>query len=196
MAKTSTHQLVRAGLWRWIPTAGLERFELLQSAEGWTLRGTILTLASGEPAEARYEIFCDLSWDTRRADISVRDSRGQRSLRVIKENGRWSENGQLNRTLDACHDIDLEWSPSTNTIPIRRLRMPVGQASGVLTAAWVRFPSLTVETLPQEYRHTSEQQYVYSSRNGSFIAEVVVDDQDLVLDYQGFWHRIQPHGAL
>ena len=193
MTAPSAPQLIRAGLWRWIPTAGLERFEFLQSAEGWTLRGAIVTLAGGEPAEARYEILCDLSWNTRHADIQVRDSRGERNLRVTKENGRWYENGQINSKLDGCDDIDLEWSPSTNTIPVRRLRMPVGQASGLLTAAWVRFPSLTVETLPQEYRRVAEQQYVYSSHNGSFVAEVVLDDQGLVLDYQGFWHRVMPH---
>jgi uncharacterized protein len=194
MKGTSAPQLIRAGWWRWVPTAGLERFELLHSAEGWILLGAILTLASGGGAEARYEIRCDLAWNTKRAEISVRDSQGERSLRVRKENGRWYENGRPNNTLDGCDDIDLEWSPSTNTIPIRRLRPAVGETSGILTAAWIRFPSLRVEKLPQEYRRVSERQYVYTSHNGSFTAEITVDDQDLVLDYQGFWHRVQPHG--
>jgi len=88
-------------------------------------------------------------------------------------------------------DIDLGWSPSTNTLPIRRLNLEVGQASGEVIAAWVRFPELALQPLPQEYTRLAERQYRYSSRGGAFVANLVVDDHDLVLDYEGFWQRVR-----
>ena len=168
----------------------MERFELLRAADEWLLRGTLLTLAEGGPAEARYEVFCDSSWHTRRASVSLRDGAGERVLRIAAENGRWYENDRANETLKGCIDIDLGWSPSTNTIPIRRLRLAVGEKSGVLTAAWVRFPDLTLEPLPQEYQRISEQHYQYTSREGAFTAGIEVDEDGLVLDYQGYWQRV------
>ena len=35
-------------------------------------------------------------------------------------------------------------------------------------AAWVRFPDLTLQPLPQEYIRLADRQYRYSSRSGAF----------------------------
>ena len=187
----SSSQLLSSGLWRWLQGAGLERFEFLRAADEWIFRGTVLTLANNAPAEARYEIACDRSFRTLRADVSVRDAAGERNLHILAENGRWYENGRHNQTVDGAIDIDLGWSPSTNTLPIRRLGLEVGQASGEFPAAWVRFPDLTLQPLPQEYVRLTGRQYRYSSRGGAFTANLLVDDHGLVVDYQGFWQRIQ-----
>ena len=181
--------LIQTGLWRWMQGTGIERFELLRMPHQWVLRGTIVAWAEG-PVEARYEILCDDSWQTRRADISLRDGTTERILQVTVEDGQWYANGHMNEPLAGCRDIDLEWSPSTNTIPIRRLRLPIGERSGPLIAAWVRFPHLALQPLPQEYERTSELQYRYSSNAGKFMAEIVVDEDGLVLNYEGLWQRV------
>jgi len=185
----SNPQTVSSGLWRWLQGAGLERFELVRAADGWIFRGTILTLAAGTAAEARYEIVCDRSFRTRRANVSVRDVTGEHALQIATENGQWYENGRENKTVVGALDIDLGWSPSTNTLPIKRLKLEIGQTSGEFIAAWVRFPELTLQPLPQEYIRLTDRQYRYSSRSGAFVANLLVDDDDLVLDYEGFWQR-------
>jgi len=186
----SVPQLIRTGLWQWLQGPGFERFELLRARDQWILLGTILTVFEGGPAEAHYEIVCDRTWRTRSAEISTSDGNNERRLRVQTKNGRWYENDQPNETVNGCIDIDLGWSPSTNTLPIRRLRLEVGQSSGPVMAAWVRFPDLTLQPLSQAYVRVSDQQYRYSSRGETFVAQITVDDEDLVLDYEGFWQRV------
>ena len=185
-----TPQLVCSGLWRWLQGAGLERFELVRAADEWLFRGTILALANRAPAEARYEITCDRDFRTRHAHISLRDAAGERTLKIAAENGRWFSNGSENPTVSGAIDIDLGWSPSTNTLPIRRLNLEIGQSSGEFRAAWVRFPDLTLQPLSQEYVRLAERQYRYSSRGGAFVANLQVDGEGLVLDYEGFWQRV------
>jgi hypothetical protein len=185
----SSPQLVVTGLWRWLQGTGLERFEFLRTADEWIFRGTILTLVHDAAAEARYEITCDHLFRTRGANISVRDGVGERTLKIAAESGRWYENGIENQTLAGAIDIDLGWSPSTNTLPIKRLGLKIGQTSGEFNAAWVRFPELTLQPLPQEYLRLGDCKYRYSSRGGAFVAELLVDEHDLVLDYEGFWQR-------
>jgi hypothetical protein len=182
-------QLVCAGLWQWLQSPGLERFEFVRTGDEWIFRGTILTLAPDAAAEARYEIACDTLFQTRRANIYLRDSSSERSLKIDAQDGHWLENGRENQTVKGAVDIDLGWSPSTNTLPIRRLKLKVGETSGGFSAAWVRFPELTLQSLPQEYVRLADRQYRYSSRGGSFVAKLLVDDNDLVLDYEGFWRR-------
>ena len=188
----SAPKLIATGLWKWLQSTGLERFELVRVTDEWILRGTILTLAGDAAVEAKYEIVCDHSFRTRRADISVCDAAGERTLQIATESGRWYENGRENQTVTNAIDIDLGWSPSTNTLPIKRLNLEIGQSSGEFTAAWVRFPELTLQPLPQEYVRLEDRKYRYSSRSGAFVANLLVDDNDLALNYEGFWQRVNP----
>jgi uncharacterized protein len=185
----SSPQSVVTGLWRWLQGTGLERFEFLRTADEWIFRGTILTLVHDAATEARYEITCDHSFRTKAANISARDGVGERTLKIAAESGRWYENGIENQTVAGAIDIDLGWSPSTNTLPIKRLGLKIGQTSGEFNATWVRFPELTLQPLPQEYLRLGDRKYRYSSRGGAFVAELLVDEDDLVLGYEGFWQR-------
>jgi uncharacterized protein len=186
---TSDSQVVCAGLWQWVQSPGLERFEFSRAGDEWLFRGTILTMSHNAPAETKYEIACDRSFKTKHANISLLDSNGERSLKIETQNGRWFENGRENQAVKGAVDIDLGWSPSTNTLPIKRLKMEIGQTSGEIVAAWVRFPELTLQPLPQEYLRLAERQYRYSSRGGAFVAKLTVDNHDVVVDYEGFWVR-------
>src|SRR5258708_24901665 len=188
---SSNSQLVCTGLWQWLQSPGLERFEFIRTGDEWIFRGTILTLAHDAAVEARYEIVCDSLFQTRRVNIHLRDSSSERSLKIDAQNGHWFEDGRENHTISGAVDIDLGWSPSTNTLPIKRLKLAIGQTSGEFIAAWVRFPELPLQPLLQEYLRLADRQYRYSSRGGAFVANLVVDDNDLVLDYEEFWQRVK-----
>jgi uncharacterized protein len=123
--------------------------------------------------------------------FGMKDESGERTLQITVEGGQWYANGRRHETEARCTAIDLEWSPSTTTLPIQRLRLAVGERSGPIVAAWVRFPHLTLQPLLQEYERTSERRYrySYSSDAGKFVAEIVVDEVCLVLNYEGLWRR-------
>ena len=174
--------------WKRLDARGLERCELAPDTRGWSLRGTILLSDAGQRFEARYELVCDSAWRTRAIAIDVRRPDGERSRRFTVEDGRWSLDGTEIDAVRGCIDVDLAWTPSTNTLPIRRLELAVGQSQAV-TAAWVRFPDLTVEPLPQEYLRLAERRYRYSSAGGRFVAELEVDEHGLVTTYGDIWAR-------
>jgi RimJ/RimL family protein N-acetyltransferase len=181
-----------ACLWQWQNGPGFERCRLTAVRAGWQLQGTILTLSDGRPAQADYKIQCDWRWRTEKAELSVWIDNFNNSVTIENQKGRWYRNQGEIPAVKGCLDIDLSWSPSTNTLPIRRLDLPIEGESGPLVAAWLRFPELVLEPLPQEYKRLSEQRYLYTSRGGSFSAELEVDEHGLVIDYQGLWQRVKP----
>jgi hypothetical protein len=85
-------------------------------------------------------------------------------------------------------DIDLNFSPSTNLLPIRRLDLAVG-ATAAVRAAWLRFPSFKLEVLDQSYTRLESRRYRYESAGGRFVADVTVDDAGVVIDYGDIWSR-------
>jgi hypothetical protein len=83
-------------------------------------------------------------------------------------------------------DIDLGFSPSTNLLPIRRLKLAVGEEAEV-RAAWLSFPSLRFELLSQMYRREAERTYRYESGGGTFVRTLEVNAAGLVTSYPGLW---------
>jgi hypothetical protein len=165
----------------------VEECTLALRDSGWSLVGTILGAEGGLPLRIEYRILTDPAGFT--TAVHIRDLRGyaQRTLTLSRDTkGNWSVGGIGLRALRSCTDVDLGCSPSTNTLPIRRLRLGVG-ASRRIQAAWVRFPDLTVEKAAQTYSRLDEYTYRYSS--ATFEAELTVDDEGLVTEYAG-WGRI------
>jgi len=153
---------------------------------GLSLVGTVLGSEAGQPVRIEYRVLADPTGMTTAAH--VRDLRGFETRTVVLERsakGAWTVNGAAARGLKGCTDVDLGCSPSTNTLPIRRLRLGIG-AAATIKAAWVRFPELDVVKADQTYTRVDEFTYRYSS--GTFEAELTVDDDGLVTAY-GDWRR-------
>ncbi len=177
----------RAVLWRRDDAAGTESFLLSGDDSGWSLEGTVVAPLDRKPAHVRYRIACDSLWRTAGAEVVVTHGGVRRELRMsVRDRGTWWVDGTEEPSLRGCTDVDLEISPSTNTLPIRRLNLPIGQEAS-LVAAWVRFPGLTVEALHQTYARTAANRYRYAS--GDFAADIEVDDLGLVIRYKGGWSR-------
>ncbi len=153
---------------------------------GLSLVGTIVGGEAGIPFRTEYRVLADGTGNT--TAVNVRDVRGfaTRQLTLTRDaKGSWKLDGTAARGLRGCTDVDLGCSPSTNTLPIRRLRLAVGGAH-TIRAAWVRFPELTVEKAEQTYTRLDEFTYRYAS--GTFEAELTVDDEGLVTEYAE-WRR-------
>jgi uncharacterized protein len=153
---------------------------------GLSFVGTVLGAEAGVPVRIEYRVMTGGSGMT--TAVYVRDLRGfdQRALTLERSaKGVWLVNGSVDATLKGCTDVDLGCSPSTNTLPIRRLRLGVG-ASQTIQSAWVRFPELTVTRSAQTYTRIDEFTYRYES--GTFSAELLVDDFGVVASY-AVWER-------
>jgi len=191
----------RTVLWRSIVWVGTEWCALTRDSGGWELSGTVLAVVGSEPARVQYAVALDDGWSTREVGVDLWLGAGAEpwSLRmVVDQEQRWQivadapdvgpEPGQ-SEAFHGLVDIDLGFSPVTNTLPIRRLAPAIGEAVDV-TAVWVRFPELTVEPLPQRYTRLDERRYRYESAGGAFRAELVVDDVGLVIAYENGWERL------
>ena len=180
-------------LWQGMIAPSVERF-IVSATEGrFELTGLILRAHEEAPYVVRYVIQVDERWRTRGVEVEVEDG-GRREVRLASDgSGHWSRDGQPIVELDGCIDADLEWSPSTNTLPIRRLGLEVGEARAV-TAAWLRFPSLDLERLDQSYERLAETRYRY--RSGLFTADLTADDDGMVLQYGVNWKAVAISGDL
>jgi uncharacterized protein len=173
-------------LWRRLDRPGHEAARLLRHENGWRLQGCAVFSHDASAGALTYRIDCDRLWRTRSAEVA--GWVGGRDVLVnveVTPDGHWLVDGETAPQLEGCVDIDLNFSPSTNLLPIRRLALPVGSEASV-RAGWLRFPSFRMEPLEQSYRRTAEDRYLYRSAGGRFEAELEVDPNGFVVRYPGF----------
>jgi len=181
--------MARSILWRRLDTPGHEAARLSFHDGSWLLAGTAVFAHEGRPCRLEYRVACDPAWRTTGGRVAgwVGDEEITLDI-VVEEAGRWRLNGAECPEVAGCIDLDLNFSPSTNLLPIRRLGLAVGQEAEV-RAAWLRFPSFTFEPLDQVYRRVAEAAYRYESAGGAFVRELAADADGFVTDYPGFWAR-------
>lgn len=160
---------------------GAERCLLERTASGWRFSGTVVASYDGRPLDVGYDVELDDDWVTRRVVVQADRVAGTRGLELEHaSDGHWTVDGSARPELDGCTDVDLGVSPSTNTLPIRRLGLAVGDVADV-RVAWVRFPALEVDAGSQRYERLASDVWRYSS--GGFSADLVVDEDGLAVRY-------------
>ena len=174
-------------LWRRLDQAGHDCARLVLHDAQWHLTGTAVFAEAGQPCRLDYRVVCDSTWGT--VSGSVAGWWGDRAISVeIRRDAerQWRLNDTVCPTVAGCIDLDLGFTPATNLLPIRRLGLAPGESAAV-RAAWLGFPSLTLEPLEQSYRRTGEAIYAYESAGGSFTAELHVSSVGFVTRYPGLW---------
>lgn len=176
-------------LWRRLDTPGHETARIHARGSSRLLTGTAVFAHAAEACRLHYQVSCDSAWRTRSARVEGWLGEQEVDVDIIVDAAEsWELNGERCASVHGCTDLDLNFSPSTNLLPICRLRLQVGQTAEV-RAAWLRFPSFVLEPLEQVYQRTAAKRYRYQSRGGAFVADLRVNDAGLVTHYPDLWQE-------
>lgn len=175
-------------MWQPQTGAGAERAVIEATTDGFRIAGTALIVSNGAAHEIRYSVLTDRTWHTRTVGAHVQGPGADRRLALHADgSGAWSVGDAPLMDLFGAIDVDLGWTPATNTLPIRRLGLEIG-ASEEVTVAWVAFPDHEVRRRRQRYERLSDEVYRFASDD--FQVELTVDDSGIVTDYPGGWRAV------
>jgi hypothetical protein len=157
---------------------------------GIEVHGVVVWPDGGAEHRLRYTLHCDTSWRVRELRAEAPEDGTALHLHADGEGG-WRDGatGDALQHLDGCVDVDLYAVAFTNTLPVRRLGMAVGEVH-TIDVAFVRLPSMAVEHMVQRYTRVSDNLYRYESVASGFVADLVVDGDGLVVTYPGLVRRM------
>jgi uncharacterized protein len=144
------------------------------------------------PFRLTYRLTWDDAWRVREAELTVATDKGTRSLSLEADGGgHWRHRrGEPINDLDGCVDIDIWPTPFTNSFPIRRAKLAIGERRE-FRMAWIFAPDLTMHAQQQAYTRLADRLYLFENLDGSgFRAELPVDEGGIVLDYPRFFRRV------
>ena len=162
---------------------------IARTVNGWRLMGELDVAEPGVTAALRYAIECDPAWRTRSAVIEGEANGSPVRFSLAADGaGGWTGDGIALPELAGALDVDLGFTPVTNTLPIRRLGLAVGESAAV-RSAWLRFPELRLEPLEQTYTREAERTFRYRAvvDGEPFVARLDIDPFGRVMRYEGLW---------
>ncbi|HEX4157660.1 MAG TPA: putative glycolipid-binding domain-containing protein [Rhizomicrobium sp.] len=174
----------------WKPENGDGLEHLVRDAGPDTIsaRSVVIGDDEGNKFGLSYRINCTPDWSVREFQIVVAGGASLR-LSALGQAGLWEKGGLFVPELTGCIDIDIEATPFTNTLPIRRLMLAPGERR-IIRVVYISVPSLRVHAAEQAYtRLAAPGRYLYESPASGFRAELETDPDGLVIDYPGFFHR-------
>jgi hypothetical protein len=178
----------------WEPIDGTLRghdlVRVAPTADGVCAEGAVVAVGEDGPWAVRFTVVLDAAWTTREVTVESVSPGGLRRLVLEGDGGGgWRADGRPAPALDGCLDVDLEATPFTNTLPIRRLGLAAGEAAEI-RAAWVSAPALEVRVAAQVYERVSGERWRYRSLTTGFEAGLLVDDEGLVVAYERAARRV------
>ncbi|MFD1796386.1 hypothetical protein FQV27_00510 [Paracoccus aurantiacus] len=171
-------------VWRRLDLPGHDACRQWQDGERQGLDGVAVWRDPAGPAHLAYQVTCDPDWITRSVRVQGRVGVREITLSIHRgETGNWHASGEELPDLCGLQDIDLGFTPATNTLPIRRLRQQ-GKTQAEIAAVWLDTEDFALKRLPQTYRRT-EKGWHYNSPG--FEADLSVDADGFVTDYPDLW---------
>ena len=171
-------------LWRRLDTPGHDACRIRRDGDLPGLEGVAVWRDPAGPAHLTYLIACNPDWITR--SVRVQGRVGARDLNLSihrQDSGEWRINGESLPDLHGLQDIDLGFTPATNTLPIRRLRA-ARQDQAQIAAVWLDTADWTLKALPQTYQR-SDAGWHYTAPG--FATDLTVDADGFVTDYPKMW---------
>jgi uncharacterized protein len=183
-------------VWRRHDAPGMES-AVYDDGRGLAARGRAIS-AEAVPYMATYGLRTDADWRTAELKVTVEGGGWWRNVRLTRTADGWdvhtATRGRIAPPLPGLDDpsilvdavdVDLAYSPLTNTLPVRRLGL-LGAPAGTertIVAAWVSLPELAVYRSEQTYTVLGDGLVRYTS--GDFTADISIDAAGYVVDYPG-----------
>lgn len=182
--------ILRTVFWARQDGPGAEMCALCQEESGYRLEGTTLTVMDDQPMRVEYWVDCDLEWRTREVQVELLSGKTLSRLYLhTDDQRRWWDGERELENLSGCTGVDLEITPATHTLAIRRLALVPGDSVGTRVVA-IKFPGLATDMVEQRYTRLEEGLYRYESVRSGFKAALEVDDLGLVVHYHGSWELV------
>lgn len=182
--------LTKSIRWQSRQHGGLEEIRINEWPEGIKVRSAIVGEAEDERHGVLYEL--NLTPDWRFQTILLQRTDGRMLVLRRGDDGEWLDmQGDALPGLEGCFDIDFEMTPFTNTLPIRRSPLYVGETRRF----WMAYiPADTLEPFADEQIYTRLSDRLYRFENGEgedrFTADITVDEDGLVVDYPELFERV------
>lgn len=180
--------------WSSLEETGLEHLRVSQIGDHIIIaESVVLKLEDGKPFELSYHIRTDSWWRFREVELILRANETMQNIRLFADGaGNWTDSkGNGLPEFSGCFDIDISATPFTNTLPVKRTALRIGEATDI-SVVYFLIPEMRVERSEQRYTKLEADVYKFEENGlfAGFTADIKFDKDGFVIDYPDLFRRI------
>ncbi|RQO74046.1 hypothetical protein DBR43_01170 [Pedobacter sp. KBW06] len=166
----------------------IEYCELLLEKDQTIVSAVIEGTVDGREVDFSYRIHVDTNWRTLEVSVQNRMGRDFKQLVYTSDGaGNWFDAEGLELSnFKGCIEIDIMLSPFTNSLPVKRLGMKLGESQHI-SVLYFDLLKFEVRRVEQVYTRLAEHRYKYENTENDFKALIEFDGFDLVSSYPGLF---------
>lgn len=182
-------------IWQHLEAPGWEHVRVITEHPGWTVFDSILVREhKGKVLRGGYTLVVDKQWRTLELRFMLESEPGSmQGVHLLSEGkGRWTDADEQHiPELDGILDVDIQWSPLTNSLPLNRLAMAEGSDHDI-RVAYIALPDLTLQVVDQHYHRQNASTVIFSAPGSSATYPITVDQEGYVAAYPDLFIRTSP----
>lgn len=151
--------------------------------EGW---------ANNKAVYVEYWLKLAPNWDVMEFEVTTHIADTEFIYALTRdEDGNWKDKqGKIHPQFKNCRYIDITLTPFTNTLPVNGLHLKEGEGHDI-EVVYINVLKHEMAPFKQRYTKLKSQQYKYENRDGSFSADITVDEDGFVTHYPGLFEMIR-----
>jgi hypothetical protein len=173
---------------------GLEHVIVRPESNEIHAEGFVLGIADNQPYRLRYHLEWHPNYQFQYAVLQLESDYPQTVRLLRNDEGKWTNGmGKSYPEFEGCYEIDIQVSPISNTFPVRRLGLAVGQ-SELIQVVYITLPTLALSVQSQRYTRLEDNgtapRYCYESLSDGFSGEFETDSEGFVTEYTSIYSRV------
>lgn len=174
--------------WRHLESDGHELVRVDFTPTLIDVTARVIGHSDGKAFALDYALELDTDWQLLRADLRLLD--GHHLCLRRSEAGHWLNGYEVRLpALDGAVDIDIFATPFTNSLPINRKKLAVGEAAEA-DVIYIADLDLNPTMAQQKYLRVRDDAYAYESKTTGFKTQFDVDAHGYVRTYPDLFERI------
>ena len=168
----------------------VENCHIIQDSAGITVKSNITGIHEEIAFHCSYQFLIGEDWQMKKFEVNLLMNAKHNTWQMENASGKWLQEGNERSDLTGCIDIDLTVTPFTNTLPINRLSMTVGDRREI-SVVYIDLLEQQIYRADQVYTRLSEDTYLFEMPSIDFSARILIDESTgLVADYPALFTKI------
>ncbi|MEJ5105718.1 putative glycolipid-binding domain-containing protein [Chryseobacterium sp. MYb328] len=176
-------------IWQGIAFQSLEYFNLTEDDKNFIVESRIIGSYEGKMYTVDYQLIIDLNWNILEFIIESEVNTVKNKLTGRKLQDEWEINNVINPDFKGFPFIDISLTPFTNTLPINNLQWAENDSQEI-KVIYIDILNNLIKPVTQQYTKIDKHTYHYDNLQTDFKADIVVDENGLVVNYPGLFVKI------
>ncbi len=182
--------MVKNIVWKGIDDGTMEYCRIQYNRDAILVASAITGHSGDIPVQIDYNIKLTNDWNVQSFTVNSNIDNVTNVFALHTDGkGTWFNEIQELQDFRGCYDIDIVFTPFTNSLPVNRLSFSDNETKAI-DVVYINALEASMTRKQQFYTRLDEHIYHFENNEHDFVADIEMDSDGLVVSYPGLFERV------